>query len=57
MQTENRWFIPLFSGSGGSLLERRGFGVAWMEPAEGTVHIMKASDDFGRIMKEAGLIK
>jgi tripartite-type tricarboxylate transporter receptor subunit TctC len=38
-------------------MKQRGFGVAWMEPAEGTAHIMRASDEFGRIMKEAGLIK
>jgi hypothetical protein len=38
-------------------MKQRGFGVAWMEPVEGTAHIMKASDEFGRIMKEAGLIK
>ncbi len=38
-------------------MTNRGFGVAWMEGAEATAHINKADADFGRIMKEAGLIK
>jgi len=38
-------------------MKNRGFGVAWIEGAEGTAHINKANDEFGRIMKEAGLIK
>ena len=38
-------------------MKNRGFGVAWMPGAEGTAFINKANDDFGRIMKEAGLAK
>ena len=38
-------------------MKNRGFGVAWMPGAEGTAFIDKANDDFGRIMKEAGLAK
>jgi tripartite-type tricarboxylate transporter receptor subunit TctC len=38
-------------------MKNRGFGVTWMPGAEGTAFINKANDDFGRIMKEAGLAK
>ena len=38
-------------------MKNRGFGVAWMPGAEGTAFINKANDEFGRIMKEAGLAK
>jgi tripartite-type tricarboxylate transporter receptor subunit TctC len=38
-------------------MKQRGFGVAWMEAGEGTAHIAKADAEFGKIMKQAGLIK
>jgi tripartite-type tricarboxylate transporter receptor subunit TctC len=38
-------------------MKNRGFGVTWMPGAEGAAFINKANDDFGRIMKEAGLAK
>ena len=38
-------------------MKNRGFGVAWMPGAEGTAFINKANDEFGKIMKEAGLAK
>jgi tripartite-type tricarboxylate transporter receptor subunit TctC len=36
-------------------MNNRGFGIAWIGGADGTAFINKANDDFGRIMKEAGL--
>ncbi len=38
-------------------MKNRGFGITWMPGAQGTAFINKANDDFGRIMKEAGLSK
>lgn len=38
-------------------LKARGFGAMWLEGQTAMDHMTKASDDFGRLMKEAGLIK
>jgi hypothetical protein len=38
-------------------MKNRGFGIAWIPGPQGTAFINKANDDFGRIMKEAGLSK
>ncbi len=38
-------------------LKARGFGPLWLEGDEAMSHMTKASDQFGVLMKEAGLIK
>lgn len=35
----------------------RGFGVAWMGPAEAAAFMEKSYQDFGRVMKASGMIK
>lgn len=35
----------------------RGFGVAWMGPVEASAFMEKSYQDFGRVMKAAGMIK
>jgi len=38
-------------------LKARGFGAMWLEGQAAMDHMVKASDEFGKLMKEAGLIK
>ena len=44
---------PIFQ----DFLKARGFGALWLEGEEAMNHMTKASDEFGKLMKEAGLIK
>jgi tripartite-type tricarboxylate transporter receptor subunit TctC len=38
-------------------MRNQGYGVAWMDPAESVAHMDKAYEEFGRVMKAAGLGK
>lgn len=38
-------------------MRNQGYGVAWMEPADSVAHMEKAYEEFGRVMKAAGLGK
>lgn len=37
-------------------MKERGFGWAWLGPKEAVDHMAKADAEFGRLMKDAGLV-